>query len=204
MFLSSWILSSSFPKTWGDEAPKLLPWDANDNHHCHLNLKCTLVSGPHHDNPWKLIILSQHRYYHWSLRPLPFLMFQSLSVSGLFPRPPSARGGLRPAGVCSSRHSHNHQHSPAPQYHYLSSPQNHHSQSLSRFSQLSKPTITIVPSLLLSTTGTSAQRLSSLTQSTPLQREPSQTHSLPRAGFRGWTCKRSFVFSWVVNSPILI
>ena len=134
MFLSSWILSSSFPKTWGDEAPKLLPWDANDNHHCHLNLKCTLVSGPHHDYPWKLIILSQHQCYHWSLRPLPFLIFQSLSVSCLFPRPPSTRGGLRPAGVCSSRHSHNHQHSPAPQYHYLSSPQNHHSQSLSRFS----------------------------------------------------------------------
>ena len=73
-------------------------------------------------------------------------MFQSFSVSRLFPRPPSARGGLRPAGVCSSRHSHNHQHSPAPQYHHLSSSHNHHGPIIihNRSPQLSKPNITII------------------------------------------------------------
>ena len=67
-------------------------------------------------------------------------MYQSFSVSSLFPRPPSTRRGLRPAGVCSSRHS---QHSPPNiiilvlptiiiHNRYLGSP------------QLSKTTITII------------------------------------------------------------
>ena len=74
-------------------------------------------------------------------------MLQSFSVSGLFPRPPSTRGGLRPAWVCSSWHSHNHQYSP-PQYNHLSSPHNHHGPIIhNRYlgsPQLNKLTITII------------------------------------------------------------
>ena len=199
MFLSSWILSSSFPKTWGDEAPKLLPWDAYDNHHYYLNLKCTLVSGPHHDYPWKLILNTMLSLIFAATAFSNVSIFFSLQLFSAA----SFRSGRTPSflGLFFSAFPQ----SPTFTYdqnHHLSSRHNHHGPIIhSRClgsPQLSNPTITIVPPLLLST-GTSAQRLSSPTQYTPLQREQSQTHSLPRVVFQGSTCKRFLIQRGLLN-----